>query len=1450
MISFKRILSAVTASVMAVTAVSGAVVGAIDTPTNAVAEPYSYSADNDYSVEGTNAIGNLFAERIEAEMRDSDSAEEENGGCYINSLEINGKTAVIGFETMVMCTAVVAIYDDTGAKMLASGSAAVSEGETTANVAIEIETMPESFMAKAYLVDTVSMRPLCEAFECRDYTAEMQAFFATTTSDFDAERVIDLSGDPTDSDANFAVLKDEVIMVEYQSNKNKLYSSDDENKIYCFEYTDSSMYSLAEGDILAYTCENGDLLIIKVKTKEVLDEISMGMDIKITGDEVNIEEVFTYVRLETGFSSSDEDVTVDVSQAEYGEGVTYVPNTEAQSAQSSVGSDITAETKDLDINDSFSYGIKFEMDYEAKKGVHVIGGIEFKHTFSYTIYHDARWFEKDYVYIEFTKEDEITLSASVSGEIEDITVIKLVDDVTLYSNGALKITMDFGIEIQAEAAITLEATITKLEGFRFDSDVGKIEEIKSGPVLKTDAAIEGTIYIGPVLSIEASIKAGPVKLASATLEVKVGAEIEGHPEVYSYEEGADEIHACENVCISGTIYGVASLSIKVEVFGFFKETFTLAKLKSKISDFYLPYDGFFEFGTCPNKRYRVTLVVTNNEQPLSDVKATLYDEADYTDEKGQIECYLAKGTHSLKLSKDGYKTRTVKTTVYKEPKTVSITLSSKKASTDNIDSSSKAQNVIKQISMGNGHSAVLMNDGSLYMWGDNDDGQIGNGTTTDQRTPIKIMDNVAFVSLGSQCSAAIKTDGSLYTWGDNECGQLGNGTTTGSLKPNKILDNISYVEFGGTLMGKFCGAISRDQKLYLWGNNGYGQIGDGTEIDCYTPKIIMNNVSTISLGAFCTAAIKSDHTLYMWGTHKTNITDTEKTYSCNEPAMIAENVKSVSLSYWNNSMIDINNNLYMWGTNKFEQLLYNDTNVYTPKLIATNIKQVSCGYGHNLAVGTNNILYAWGLNNFGQIGNRTTTNQGTLTTILGNIAMISAGSYHSSAVDTSGNLYMWGRGYLGDGTALSSSTPTKITLPTATASSTSAINASVKTSSPAEETFIPNEIYNIYGMKSRTADEPFSADNLLFITQVTSDSTGKLTYDYQPDEECVNPVIFAKAMTAFEVNNAQITKAASGSGKISLEWTAADGADMYKVYRVVNGIYLEETTTTATAYTVTGLTNGTEYGFMVASRVNGEWSYISENDVVYATPQIQKPTITKAAPSDGKVALNWTAVDGAEKYAVYTYVNGKWTCAGTRTELGMYVDGLTNGTKYGFAVKAYVNGAWTEVTSADIVYATPVGASKPKITSVEVGDGKIGLNWTSVSGAAKYAVYVNSGSGWNCAGTRTALGMYVNGLTNGTKYGFAVKAYVNNAWTEVTSSDIVYATPVSASKPKITSVEVGDGKIGLNWTSVSGATKYAVYVNSGSGWNCAGTRTALGMYVNGLTNGTKYGFAVKAYVNN
>lgn len=262
-----------------------------------------------------------------------------------------------------------------------------------------------------------------------------------------------------------------------------------------------------------------------------------------------------------------------------------------------------------------------------------------------------------------------------------------------------------------------------------------------------------------------------------------------------------------------------------------------------------------------------------------------------------------------------------------------------------------------------------------------------------------------------------------------------------------------------------------------------------------------------------------------------------------------------------------------------------------------------------------------------------------------------------------------------------------------------------------------------------------------------------------------------------------ITSITAGSGKVDLSWSSVSGAANYAVYYTANGKWYNAGTTTALKMTVSGLTGGTRYGFAVKAYLNGAWTSVSSSDIVYATPTaaVEKPKITKAEGQDGQVALNWTSVNGATNYAVYTYLNGTWSVAGYRTATGMYVRNLTNGTKYGFAVKAYVNGTWSSVSTSDIVYATPVSAAaKPVITKAQGQDGQVALNWTAVSGATNYAVYTYLNGTWSLAGYRTATGMYVRNLANGTTYGFAVKAYVNGAWTSVSSSDIVYATPYGA----------------------------------------------------------------------
>ena len=324
-------------------------------------------------------------------------------------------------------------------------------------------------------------------------------------------------------------------------------------------------------------------------------------------------------------------------------------------------------------------------------------------------------------------------------------------------------------------------------------------------------------------------------------------------------------------------------------------------------------------------------------------------------------------------------------------------------------------------------------------------------------------------------------------------------------------------------------------------------------------------------------------------------------------------------------------------------------------------------------------------------------------------------------------------------------------------------------------------------------------------------------------------------------------KATAGNGQVTLTWNAVSGASKYSVYYYLNGKYTLVGTTTGTSAVAKNLTNGTKYGFIVLSCVNGTWSKTDTANLVYATPYaVVSPKFTVKA-GDSQATINWTAVSGASKYSVYYYLNGKYTLVGTTTGTSAVARNLTNGTKYGFIVLSCVNGTWTKADTAKLVYATPYAVVSPKFT-VKAGDKQATINWTAVSGASKYSVYYYLNGKYTLVGTTTGKSAVAKNLTNGTKYGFIVLSCVNGTWTKANTANLVYATPYAVVSPKFT-VKAGDKQATINWTAVSGATKYSVYYYLNGKYTLVGTTTGKSAVAKNLTNGTKYGFIVLSCVN-
>ncbi len=135
---------------------------------------------------------------------------------------------------------------------------------------------------------------------------------------------------------------------------------------------------------------------------------------------------------------------------------------------------------------------------------------------------------------------------------------------------------------------------------------------------------------------------------------------------------------------------------------------------------------------------------------------------------------------------------------------------------------------VKQVAAGNSHSFALKDDGSLWAWGYNMYGQLGDGTTANSSNPVQIGAGSIWtaVAAGFFHSLALKNDGSLWTWGDNMCGQLGDGTTASSSIPVQIGAGSIWTAVAAGYIHSL--ALKNDGSLWAWGANFYGQLGDGT----------------------------------------------------------------------------------------------------------------------------------------------------------------------------------------------------------------------------------------------------------------------------------------------------------------------------------------------------------------------------------------------------------------------------------------------------------------------------------------------------------------------------------------------------------------------------------------------------------------------------------------------
>jgi alpha-tubulin suppressor-like RCC1 family protein len=330
------------------------------------------------------------------------------------------------------------------------------------------------------------------------------------------------------------------------------------------------------------------------------------------------------------------------------------------------------------------------------------------------------------------------------------------------------------------------------------------------------------------------------------------------------------------------------------------------------------------------------------------------------------------------------------------------------------------------ISAGLNHTVALKADGSLWAWGKNDSGQLGDGSLTDTAIPKQIGTGYAAVKVGASHTVALKTDGSVWAWGLNSDGQLGDGTYTDSLVPKQI--GTGYTAIGAGAYHSL--ALKSDNSLWAWGYNGDGQLGDGTRTSSVSPKLIGTGYTVIGAGAEHNLALKSGGSLWAWGSNADGQAGDGTTTDVLLPKQIGSGYSTIVGGLYHSLALKSDGSLWAWGYNGLGQLGDGTTTeVRVPKQIGTGYTAIAAGGYHSLAIKSGGSLWAWGYNGNGQLGDGTTTNVRAPKQIGSGYAAVTAGVNYTVALKTDGSLWAWGEnisGQLGDGATTYGITPRQV----------------------------------------------------------------------------------------------------------------------------------------------------------------------------------------------------------------------------------------------------------------------------------------------------------------------------------------------------------------------------------------------------------------------------------------
>jgi alpha-tubulin suppressor-like RCC1 family protein len=349
---------------------------------------------------------------------------------------------------------------------------------------------------------------------------------------------------------------------------------------------------------------------------------------------------------------------------------------------------------------------------------------------------------------------------------------------------------------------------------------------------------------------------------------------------------------------------------------------------------------------------------------------------------------------------------------------------------------------------GDNHSFAATSNGTLWDWGYNSTGQLGNGGTSPSQitTPAQVTtpSAVSAVAGGTGHSLMLKTDGTLWVTGSNASGQLGTDYPNQHATPTQILSSVTAVAAGPN----FSLAVQNGSVL-AWGDNTYGQLGDGTTTRRTAPVTVsgLSNVVAVAAGQYHSLAVTSTGAVYAWGYNVYGQVGDGTTTQRNAPVPVQTTgtisghdltgVKAIAAGYWHSFVLKTDGSIWGWGYNGYGQLGDGTPTTRLNPVQATGLAGYlaiasESGAQHSLALGPDGTVWAWGYDYYGQVGNGGADGNAhpTPTQVSGleGVVGVGAGAAHSLAVTSDGSVWSWGYGYYGQlGNGLSGNGATQVT---------------------------------------------------------------------------------------------------------------------------------------------------------------------------------------------------------------------------------------------------------------------------------------------------------------------------------------------------------------------------------------------------------------------------------------